>query len=250
MEFELLKAGRAAVFRWGAAAVVVGVPGVALLFFLLARSGGSSTAVSKAIALVTDTSLAGLVGVTGQVLTIAALMTAGVAASWSFGREFVDDAVPALYALATSRRAIAGAKLLVLTAWLALVVLATVAVVLAAGLLAGLSLTPAALGAAAKACTAALLSGLLAWPLALLSSWRRGYLAGFVGLLGAVVATQLLTATGAGAWFPYAAPSLWTGMGGPAAASAVTAAQLALAPVVSGLGVVATVVWWGRAEAV
>jgi ABC-2 type transport system permease protein len=37
--------------------------------------------------------------------------------------------------------------------------------------------------------------------------------------------TQLVTATGAGAWFPYAAPALWMAMGGAAAAGEVSMLQ-------------------------
>ena len=118
-----------------------------------------------------------------------------------------------------------------------------------AGLALGLPLTSAALTIALQACVAGLLSALLAWPLALVASWRRGYLAGFVALILVVVLTQLLTATGAGAWFPYAAPSLWMGLGGPEAAAKVTATQLALAPLVSAAAVAGTLVWWGHAEA-
>jgi ABC-2 type transport system permease protein len=249
VEFELLKAGRAPVFRWGAAAVVVGVPGITVVFFVLARSGGASPAVAKAMALLSDLSLAGLLAVAGQVLTVAVLMTAGIAASWSFGREFVDDAVPALFALATSRRSLAGAKFLVLTGWATATTIVTVVVTLLAGLALGLPLTPSALTVALQASIAGLLSAVLAWPLALVSSWRRGYLAGFVALILVVVLTQLLTATGTGAWFPYAAPSLWMGLGGPEVADKVSATQLALAPLVSAAGVAGSIAWWGHAEA-
>jgi ABC-2 type transport system permease protein len=249
VEFELLKAGRAPVFRWGAVTVVLGVPGIPLVFFVLVRSGGASPAVAKAMALLTDPGLAGLVAVAGQVLTVAVLMTAGIAASWSFGREFVDDAVPALFAVATSRRSVAGAKFLVLTGWAAVTTVVAVVVTVLAGLALGLPLTSAALTIALQAGVAGLLSALLAWPLALVASWRRGYLAGFVALILVVVLTQLLTATGAGAWFPYAAPSLWMGLGGPEAAAKVTATQLALAPLVSAAAVAGTLAWWGHAEA-
>ena len=107
-ELELLKARRAPVYRWGAAALVLGVPGVALLFLVLARAGGSSTGAAKAAALLPDVSLAGLVGLAGQVLTVATLLAAGTAAAWTFGREFVDDAFPALFAVATPRRKCSG----------------------------------------------------------------------------------------------------------------------------------------------
>jgi ABC-2 type transport system permease protein len=64
-----------------------------------------------------------------------------------------------------------------------------------------------------------------------------------------VVVTQLVTAVGAGAWFPYAAPALWMGMGGAAAASQVSTIQLLLPLPVAALAVVATLSWWRRAEA-
>src|SRR4051794_11825480 len=145
VELELLKARRAPVFRWGAVAVVLGAPGLTVVFFVLARSGEASPAVAKAMALLADPGLAGLVAVAGQVLTVAVLMTAGIAASWSFGREFVDDAVPALFALATSRRSVAGAKFLVLTGWAAITTVVAVVVTLLAGVALGLPLTSTAL---------------------------------------------------------------------------------------------------------
>jgi ABC-2 type transport system permease protein len=63
-----------------------------------------------------------------------------------------------------------------------------------------------------------------------------------------VVVTQLLTAIGAGAWFPYAAAALWLGMGGAAAANQVSVIQLLPLPVAA-LAVIATLGWWRRAEA-
>ena len=94
LEFELLKARRAGVFRWGAVVAAVGVPALSTGFFELVRLGGDSPSAAKAATMITDLSLAGLLGTAGQVLSVAILMTAGIAASWSFGREFVDDALP------------------------------------------------------------------------------------------------------------------------------------------------------------
>ncbi|GEL99786.1 hypothetical protein [Cellulomonas terrae] len=67
-------------------------------------------------------------------------------------------------------------------------------------------------------------------------------------LLGLVVVTQVATVAGAGAWFPWAAPGLWAGMGGPAAAAAVSPVQLLLAVPVGAIGVAATLRWWSTAE--
>jgi ABC-2 type transport system permease protein len=117
------------------------------------------------------------------------------------------------------------------------------------GLLIGLDMDPAVLQMASRAAAVGLLSAALAAPMALISSWRRGYLPGFVALVAVVVVTQLVTAVGAGARFPYAAPALWMGMGGAAAASEVSVIQLLLPLPVAALAVLATLSWWRRAEA-
>jgi ABC-2 type transport system permease protein len=126
LEFELLKARRAGVFRWGAIVVAVGVPALSIAFFELVRLGGDSPSAAKAATMITDLTLAGLLGTAGQVLSVAILMTVGIAASWSFGREFVDDALPALFAIATPRSTVAAAKLVVLPGWALLTVISTV----------------------------------------------------------------------------------------------------------------------------
>jgi ABC-2 type transport system permease protein len=249
LEFELLKARRAGVFRWGALVVAVGVPALSTAFFQLVRLGGNSPSAAKAATMITDLSLAGLLATAGQVLSVAILMTAGIAASWGFGREFVDDAVPALFAIATPRSSVAGAKFVVLAGWALLTVVSTVTLTVTGGLLIGLDLDAAAVQMASRVAAAGLLGAALAVPMALVSSWRRGYLPGIVALMVLVVVTQLVTAIGAGAWFPYAAPALWMGMGGATAARQVTVIQLLLPLPVAALAVVATLSWWRRAEA-
>jgi ABC-2 type transport system permease protein len=54
---------------------------------------------------------------------------------------------------------------------------------------------------------------------------------------------------GGGAWFPYAAPALWMGMGGQAAASEVSVIQLLVPLPVAAIAIVATLSWWRHAEA-
>ena len=249
LEFELLKARRAGVFRWGAIVVAVGVPALSIAFFELVRLGGDSPSAAKAATMITDLTLAGLLGTAGQVLSVAILMTVGIAASWSFGREFVDDALPALFAIATPRWSVAAAKFVVLAGWALLTVISTVILTVIGGLLLGLNLDTAAVHTASRIAVAGLLGAALAAPMALVSSWRRGYLPGIVTLLAVVVVTQLLTAIGAGAWFPYAAAALWLGMGGAAAANQVSVIQLLLPLPVAALAVIATLSWWRRAEA-
>ncbi len=190
LEFELLKARRAGVFRWGAVVVAVGVPALSIAFFELVRLGGDSPSAAKAATMITELSLAGLLGTAGQVLSVAILMTAGIAASWSFGREFVDDALPALFAIATPRSSVAAAKFVVLAGWALLTVVSTVILTVIGGLLVGLDMDAAAVQTASRVAAAGLLGAALAAPMALVSSWRRGYLPGFIALVAVVVVTQ------------------------------------------------------------
>ena len=88
LEFELLKARRAGVFRWGAVVVAVGVPALCTGFFELVRLGGNSPSAAKAATMITDLTLAGLLGTAGQVLTVAILMTAGASAGSSSTTRF------------------------------------------------------------------------------------------------------------------------------------------------------------------
>ena len=251
LEVELLKARRAPVFRWGALAVLVGVPAVTSVFFLLARRGSASSAGAKATAMITDVSLPGYVGYCGQILTIALLLSGGIAASWSFGREFVDGTASGLFAVATPRSRVAAAKIAVLLGWGAAVVAATVVAVVAVGLVLDLGpIGPDGWAAAGRAFVGGLLVVALCVPFGLVASWRRGYLAGFVALLLVVVTAQIVTTAGAGAWFPYAAPSLWLGMGGPNAADGITAVHLLLPPGFGALGGCALVAWWARTEVI
>jgi len=199
LEFELLKARRASVFRWSALVAAVGVPALSTAFFQLVRLGGNSPSAAKAATMITELTLAGLLGTAGQVLSVAILMTAGIAASWSFGREFVDDALPALFAIATPRSSLAAAKFVVLSGWALLTVVSTVILTVIGGLLVGLDLDAAAVQTASRVAAAGLLGAALAAPMALISSWRRGYLPGIVALMAVVVVTQLVTAMGAGA---------------------------------------------------
>jgi ABC-2 type transport system permease protein len=93
------------------------------------------------------------------------------------------------------------------------------------------------------------LGAALAAPMALVSSWRRGYLPGLICLLAVVIVTQLVTAIGTRAWFPYAAPALWTGLSGAAAAPQPSTTQLLLPLPVTAIAVLTTHNWWQRAEA-
>jgi ABC-2 type transport system permease protein len=245
LEFEALKFRRAPVVRTVSALIAGGLPALAAAFMVAANSAPSSLIGLKAAAMVTTAGWAGYLGMVGMLLSVGALMGIGFVVCWSFGREFTDKTVGGLFALPVSLRRLACVKFMVILLWSLGLCLACVAMALLAGSVIGLGVPgPAALEAAGRALCAGAMAALLACPLAVVASVARGYLPGVGALILLVVATQVVTAFGAGAWFPYAAPGLWMGLGGPAAAAAVSPIQLFLCVRVALLGIAITAQWW------
>ena len=186
-----------------------------------------------------------------QILSVMSFLGVGFVVAWCFGREFTDHTITGLYALPTSRITIAAAKYVVLLAWSLGLSLITLAAAFALAPLAGLPAPPPdVLEPAAKVLAVGVNGALLAYPLAFIASAARGYLPAVAGLILIVVITQILTVLGVGAWVPYAATSLWAGMGGPAAAATIAPHHLALIPLTAAAGVASTLWWWRRMQVV
>ena len=249
LEVEALKLRRSTAARVASVAVTAGVCALSATFMAVARAGGDSTMAAKVEPMLQGTGWAAYLGMVAQILSVAVVLAVGMVTSWSFGREFVDGTWGSLVAIRTPPAASATAKLVVLLGWGLAMCLATVALAVPLGLVAGLGAPDAgAPAAAARVVVVGALCVLLALPLAWVASAQRGYLPAIAALIGIIVVTQIVTVAGAGGWFPYAAPGLWAGMGGPAAADAVTGVQLALPVVVAVVGALATVRWWQVAE--
>ncbi|MEZ5185404.1 MAG: ABC transporter permease [Candidatus Nanopelagicales bacterium] len=251
LAMESLKLRKAAVQRGATGVIVFGVPAMSAGFLAVARSDADGPLAAKVAPMLIGVGWTAMFGFVAQALSVGMLLAAGVVVSWSFGREFTDGTFGALFALPTSRRSIATAKFTILGIWGALTCMATLLVTMLLGTLIGLGLpTTSDIGAAGRALAVGLLTVALAIPVAFVASALRGYLPGIAGLLGIVVLTQVLSVSGAGAWFPYAAPGMWSGMGGQELAGTVTWAQLLLAIPVGLAGALATLRWWGTAEVV
>ncbi len=233
--------------------VLAGLLPLAAAGFMAAYlAGGDGQLAAKARGSVHGSTWADYLSLDAQLLSVGALLGVGVVVCWVYGREFAEGTVCGLFALPVSRWQVAWAKAVVVLGWgLATSVLAAV-VAVPLGLLIGLdaAAAPEVAAAAVAPVVVAVLTTLLALPLGLVASAGRGYLPGIGALLGVVVLTQIVTTVGAGGWFPWAAPGLWSGMGGEQAAASVTAVQLALPAVVGLLGTAATAWWWRRAEVV
>ncbi|MGH8876794.1 MAG: ABC transporter permease [Stackebrandtia sp.] len=250
VEFEWLKLRRATVTWVASAVLVLVVPLLAAGFLAAGRSDSASQLALKARAMVTDTGWSGQFMVTGQILSVAVLIVVGIVASWAFGREFTDRTIGGLLSLPTSRVQLASAKFLVVTGWAILTCAAAAITTVIAGLATGTGgIGPQDWAVLGKMFLAALLTIALTAPLALAASLGRGYLTGIAILLSIVVVTQIATTAGLGGWFPYAAPGLWLGLGGPEAAAEVTGVQLLLPVPVGAAAVTESLLWWNSPAA-
>ncbi|MET8522432.1 hypothetical protein [Nocardioides sp. NPDC004968] len=254
LQVEALLLRRSVVLRIAVPVLVVLVPCGSFGAVALARSdyGVGATAAKLAPYATGDPETTVMVAL-AQILSVAVLTAGGFATAWAFGQPFADGTAGASFGLTVPRTTIALARCLVILASLAVVVLAATFVGLALAALAGATLAtgpPSTSSGLGQATVTAFAAGMLGIGLALPFAWvatviRSAF--GTVGVLIAVIAaTQVIVLLGAGSWFPYAASSLWTGMGGPEAAAAVGLPQLALTAAVGPVAVVAVVHAWQR----
>jgi ABC-2 type transport system permease protein len=249
---EWLKLRRSRMSMITAAVVGIGVPALTAGFLAAATRGPADTSLAiKVNAMLVGEGWTAYLGMLAQILSVMSFLGVGFVVAWCFGREFTDHTITGLYALPTSLTTIAAAKYTVLLAWSMALSLITLAAAFALAPLAGLTApTTDALEPAAKVLAVGVNGALLAYPLAFIASAARGYLPAVAGLILIVVVTQILTVIGVGAWVPYAATSLWVGMGGPAAAATIAPHHLALIPLTAAAGVGATLWWWRRMQVV
>ncbi|WP_182113870.1 MULTISPECIES: ABC transporter permease [unclassified Actinotalea] len=246
---EVLKLRRSGVGRTAAVVLTLVPVAMAAAFSAVALGTGDSVMASKVRPMMQGTGWEGYLGVLAQILSVAELLCVGIVVSWSVGREFTDGTVTGLLALPTRPGAIVTAKLGAVMVGAVGAAAITAVLALGVGGVIGLGAPDAdALRGVGRVLAVAVLMAMLALPLATVASGRRGYLPAIGALLCIVVVTQVATVAGAGAWFPWAAPSLWAGMGGADAASAVLPVQLLIALPVAGLAALWTAVWWERSE--
>lgn len=249
LAFEALKLRRSVVARLATLLLVVLVPLGSVGMVALARS---PRAVGPTAAKLADYATGDLATthllVCAQVLSVAALAAGGFFVAWSFGRELESGTVGAMFGLAVPRGTIALAKCLVALAWIAGCVVLTVAVTVAASaVITASSGAPfGAWGGVGTALAAGLLGGGLALPFGWVATVTRSQLGTVGGLVGVVALTQIVVLLGGGSWFPYAAPSLWAGMGGADAAAAIGLPNLLLAAAVGPVAIAAVVHAWRR----
>lgn len=245
---ELLKLRRGMVVRLCSALLVAFVPMCSIGAVALARAPRlpGTAAIKFADYAVGDLATTHLL-VLGQLLSVTVLLAGGFASAWSFGREFADGTVGALAGLPVGRGTVALAKGLVLAAWLAAAVTLSVLITLALSLIGGGQLSAEVGRAALMAWWVGLLAVALCLPFGWAASITRSQL-GTIGILIAVVmVTQVVVVLGGGGWFPFAVPSLASGMGG-AEAARLSPGSYVLALAMAPLGLAASVSLWRRLD--
>lgn len=248
---EALKLRRAPAARVATGVLVLLMPLISTAMVAVARGDSDAPMALKVRPLLVGTGWTAHLGMLGEMESVAVLLAVGVVVSWVVGRELADRTVGALLAQPTRPGEVLLAKLAVIGAWALACGVAAVALGLVAGVATGLGAPgSAALAAAGKVLVVMLLAALLTTPFAWIATALRGYLAGVVSVVVMLIVTNVVTVTGLGAWFPYAAPSMWAGMGGAEAAAAVRPVQLLLVLPVGILGAWAAAHRWSHAELV
>jgi ABC-2 type transport system permease protein len=249
---EMLKARRSRV-PWGVAVGFSLAPLVMGLFMIIlkdperARSLGLLGAKAQLTAGTADWPT--YLDMFGQAVTVGGAILFAFLTAWVFGREFADRTIRGLLANPTPRRTIVLAKACVVAIW----GLAISAWVLVLGLAIGMAVDMPGWSASDAGATvaaialAAILTIALQSGAAFFAGVGRGYLAPLAWTVAMIVAAQVLTVLGWGAWFPWSVPALLAGAGG-SSVEPVTPGGVVLVLIVAAIGLVATIAWWDRAD--
>lgn len=188
-------------------------------------------------------------GLLAQAIAIGGYILFSFIASWVFGREYADHTVNDLLALPTPRAAVVLAKFAVITLWSALLTIAIYLLGLGVGVIVALPPTSAAtiVQGTLIALAGAGLTMALSTPIAFFASAGHGYMAPMGFAILTVILAQVIAAAGWGEYFPWAVPALYTGTAGPLYAD-LGPASFALVLLTGLAGLLATFVWWERAD--
>ncbi|GAA1993947.1 hypothetical protein GCM10009718_34680 [Isoptericola halotolerans] len=247
LRVEALAWRRSTVQRLSTALVLVLVPLAAVGLTALARSGtvvgaGAAKLEPYATGDLATTQLAAA----GQILSVSMLIAVGFALAATFGQPLADGRAGACFGLATPRPTIAAARCLVVLGRALACVVPALGITAALAAVTSSGLGPEAWAAAGRGLAAGMLGAGLGVPFAAVATATRSPLATVGALIGVVALTQMVVLVGGGSWFPYAVPSLWTGMGGAEAAAGIGPAGLLLTAAVAPVGIAVVTRQWHR----
>jgi len=249
---EFLKARRSRV-PWGVAAGFSLAPLVMGLFMVILKDPEGARALgllgAKAQLTAGTADWPTFLNLLGQAVAIGGAILFAFLTAWVFGREFADRTIRGLLAIPTRRRTIVVAKSVVTAVWALAITTWVLALGLVIGALVGLPGWSAgdAAGTIAAIALAAVLTIGLQTGAAFFAGVGRGYIAPLAWTVAMIVASQVLAVLGWGSWFPWSVPAILAGAGG-AQVEPVTLGGVALVALVVVTSLVATIVWWERAD--
>jgi ABC-2 type transport system permease protein len=249
---EFLKARRSRV-PWGVAVGFSLAPLVTGLFMVILKDPERARALGllgpKAQLTAGTADWPTFLNLLGQAMAVGGAILFAFLTAWVFGREFADRTVRSLLANPTPRRTIVVAKSTVIAIW-GLAISAWVLVLgLGVGALVGLPQWSSAdvVATVAAIALAAILTIGLQTVAAFFAGVGRGYIAPLAWTVAMIVTSQVLTVLGWGSWFPWSVPAILAGAGGRQV-EPVTFGGVVVVMVVVVAGLVATIVWWERAD--
>ena len=249
---EFLKARRSRV-PWGVAAGFTLAPLVMGLFMVILKDPEGARALgllgAKAQLTAGTADWPTFLDLLGQAMAVGGAILFAFLTAWVFGREFAERTIRGLLANPTQRRTIVVAKLIVVAIWALIVSAWVLAFGLAIGALVGLpGWSPEdAVDTIAAIAVAAILTVGLQTGAAFFAGVGRGYIAPLAWTVAMIVASQVLTVLGWGSWFPWSVPAILAGAGGTQV-EPVTLGGIAMVGLVVVIGLLATIVWWERAD--
>jgi ABC-2 type transport system permease protein len=179
-----------------------------------------------------------------QAIVIGGIVLFGFIGSWVFGREYADHTLKDLLALPTSRSTIVLSKFVVVMVWSLILATAACLIGLGVGAAVGLPPVPAETiwqGSLTLA-IAALLTTVLVTPIAFVASAGHGYLPPLGATVLAIFLAQIIAVLGWGEYFPWSIPALYS------QGSRLAPVSYVIVLLAAGAGIVATFVWWERAD--
>lgn len=179
----------------------------------LAKAGVFST---KAQAMNFEGNWQSYLSILTQAMGIGGVLVFGFVASWIFGREYSDGTAKDLLSLPTSRTKIVNAKFAVYIIWCSALAVSNIVIGLVIGTILPLPMPEYNIlfPKFSDYIFTSIMTILIGSPIAFFAMWGKGYLAplGFVALT--LVFSQVIAATGYGAYFPWSIPGLYSGAGG------------------------------------
>jgi len=237
---EFAKLARATVVRVTTVLMVFGISLICASMLLAVHTDDPQLA-AKLGPLIDPGGWVGYFTVAVQVTGAAGFVGYGVVLSWLFSREFADGTITGLFAIPVSRPTLAAAKLVVYVAWGLITAACLLLALTILGLVSGLGPLPTDVAPwMGRQFGLSVFSIVIATPAAWAATLGRSVLAGIGTTIAILVVSQVSVISGAGGWFPFAAPALWA----IHSDITVTPLQLGLVIPVVAAGVVLTLRSW------